>query len=144
MIISKLPTPRRDIFKQRFRGKLDDYKKKTGRSMKELADYMRWSETEYQWLRRAASKGVSQAHSKKKQLTQLAKELDTSLEYLFGDNDSAELPTWERSSPWSSKHLPNGNQKARSTPTRTTFAGISQNSCSRRETQRGHWVLETG
>lgn len=93
-LLGKQPVARRGVFKERVRGKLNQYKKKTGRSMKELAEHLGWSETDYQWLRRVATKGVDHPRSKKKQLAQLASELDTTLDYLFGTSEAVELPTW--------------------------------------------------
>ncbi|WP_417386821.1 hypothetical protein [Gimesia sp.] len=94
-LMSEPPTNRREVFKLRLEGKLTQYKKKTGRSMKALSEYLGWSEIDYQWLRRIKCKGADHTRTKKELLEQLAHELDTTLNYLFGVNDTKELPTWE-------------------------------------------------
>ena len=93
-LMTEPPTGRREVFKVRLTGKLEQYKKKTGRSMKALSDHLGWTENDYQWLRRIKANGVDHARMKKALLKQLTDELETTIDYLFGVTDAAVLPTW--------------------------------------------------
>ena len=93
-LISEPLSDRREVFKRRLSDKLAQYKKSTGRSMRALADRLGWSDYDYQWLRRIKANGTDHVRAKKERLRQLAEELDTTVDYLFGKSDVVDAPTW--------------------------------------------------
>ena len=92
---SEPQSARREVFKRRLAGRLNQYQKKTGRSLKALSEHLGWSQIDYQWLRRIKSKGADHARTKKEMLEQLAHELETTVDYLFGETEAVEIPSWE-------------------------------------------------
>lgn len=92
-LLSEPTVERRDVFKSRLTKKLGEYKRNTGRSMKALSEHLGWSEIDYQWLRRIKANGSDHIRSRKRQLDQLAQELGTTTDYLFGMTD--ENPTMD-------------------------------------------------
>lgn len=92
-LLSGPPIERREVFKSRLTQKLAQYKVATGRSMKALAEHLGWSSIDYQWLRRIKANGSDHARTKKQQLDQLAQELGTTVDHLFGLTD--DLPTMD-------------------------------------------------